>query len=76
MRRLHRHHAEEQQRLGPPGIDEPITRFNYLAAHAAAVHNPARADLARALRGKYAGLTATTDDYLREKHEELRREEA
>jgi len=71
----HRHQLEEQRSLDPPRVDEPITRFNYLAAHAAAMRDPAREAYARSLRGKYAGLIPTTDDYLREKHEELRREE-
>jgi hypothetical protein len=57
-------------------VDEPLTRFNYLAAHAVAMRDPQREDRARALRGKYAGLIPTTDEYLREKHEDLRREEA
>jgi len=39
------------------------------------MRDPAREAYARSLRGKYAGLIPTTDDYLREKHEELRREE-
>ncbi len=75
MGRLHRHHAEEQRSLDPPRVDEPITRFNYLAAHAAAMRDPGREAHARALRGRYAGLIPTTDEYLHEKHEELRREE-
>jgi len=64
MRQPHQNHAQEQRSLDPPRVDEPMTQFNYLAAHAVAIHDPARG-----LRGKYAGLTGTTDDYLREKHE-------
>lgn len=76
MRRSYRHHAEERQSLDPPRVDAPITRFNYLAAHAVAMRDPEREAHVRALRGKYAGLIPTTDEYLREKHEELRREDA
>jgi hypothetical protein len=72
----HQYYTEEQRSLDSPGVEEPITRFNYRAAHAVAMQNPAREARARTLRGEYAGLTVTTDEYLREKHEELQREEA
>lgn len=71
-----RHQAEEQRSLDPPRVDEPITRFNYLAAHAAAMRDPGREAHVCALRGRYAGRIPASDDYLRAKHEELRREEA
>jgi hypothetical protein len=71
MRRSYRHQAGEHQNLEPPRMDEPLTRFNYLAAHAATMRDPQREARARALRGKYAGLIPTTDEYLREKHTDM-----
>lgn len=76
MRQSYRHRPGGQQSLESPKVNEPLTRFNYLAAHAAALRDPDREARVRALRGKYASLIPTTDEYLREKHEELRQEEA
>jgi len=73
MGRSHRHQTEEQRSPCPSGLDEPLTRYTYLAAHAAAMRDPNREARVRALRGTYAGLIPTTDEYLREKHEDLRR---